>query len=79
MQRNTNFDPDLPDPGTFDGPSARAVVRIARDGWLAVAVRLSWKPLLGALLCAALLGAAIDHFMPRVNSLPAAVRVLMGR
>lgn len=153
VQRNTNFDPDLPDPGTFDGPSAhgsggqfdlpdvgggaldlaggldegavfvvpvvaifligvaivcgagalvllyfgwdallavaieiafsyvsaRAVVRIAREGWLAVALRLSWKPLLGALLCAVLLGAAIDRFMPQVNSLPAAVRVLLGR
>ena len=156
VQRNTNFDPDLPDPGTFEGPSAhgsggrfdaadlpdvgggaldlaggldegavvvvpvvamfligvaivggagalvllyfgwdallavaieiafsyvsaRAVVRIAREGWLVVALRLSWKPLLGALLCAVLLGAAIDRFMPLVDSLPAAVRVLMGR
>lgn len=63
----------------FSYVSARAAVRIAREGWLAVAVRLSWKPLLGALLCAVLLGAAIDRFMPQVNSLPAAVRVLLGR
>ena len=63
----------------FSYVSARAVVRIAREGWLAVAVRLSWKPLLGALLCAVLLGAVIDRFMPQVNSLPAAVRLLMGR
>lgn len=63
----------------FSYVSARAVVRIAREGWLAVAVRLSWKPLLGALLCAVLLGGAIDRFMPQVDSLPAAVRVLMAR
>jgi hypothetical protein len=63
----------------FSYVSARAVVRIAREGWLAVAVRLSWKPLLGALLCAVLLGAVIDRFMPQVDSLPGAVRVLMGR
>ncbi|MGO4395652.1 hypothetical protein AB4Z46_30275 [Variovorax sp. M-6] len=63
----------------FSYVSARAAVRIAREGWLAVAVRLSWKPLLGALFCAVLLGAAIDHFMPQVHSLPAAVRVLLGR
>jgi hypothetical protein len=63
----------------FSYVSARAVVRIAREGWLAAAVRLSWKPLLGALLCAVLLGAAIDRFMPQVDSLPGAVRVLLGR
>jgi hypothetical protein len=59
--------------------SARAAMRVAREGWLTVAVRLTWKPLLGALLCAVLLGAVIDRFMPQVNSLPQAVRVLLHR
>ena len=63
----------------FSYVSARAAVRVAREGWLTVAVRLTWKPLLGALLCAVLLGAVIDRFMPQVNSLPQAVRVLLHR
>jgi len=61
----------------FSYVSARAAVRVAREGWLMAAVRLTWKPLLGAVLCAVLLGAAIDHFMPQANSLPEAVRVLL--
>ena len=63
----------------FSYVSARAVVRVAREGWLMVAVKLTWKPLLGALLCAVLLGATIDHFMPQVHSLPEAVRALLHR
>lgn len=63
----------------FSYVSARAAVRVAREGWLTVAVKLTWKPLLGALLCAVLLGAVIDRFMPQVNSLPQAVRVLLHR
>jgi hypothetical protein len=63
----------------FSYVSARAAVRVAREGWLTVAVKLTWKPLLGALLCAVLLGAVIDRFMPQVNSLPQAVRLLLHR
>lgn len=63
----------------FSYVSARAAVRVAREGWLTVAVKLTWKPLHGALLCAVLLGAVIDRFMPQVNSLPQAVRVLLHR
>ncbi len=62
----------------FSYVSARAAVRVAREGWLMAAVRLTWKPLLGAVVCAVALGALIDHFMPQVHSLPEAVRVLMG-
>lgn len=62
----------------FSYVSARAAVRVAREGWLLAAVRLTWKPLLGALLCAVLLGALLDHFMPRADSLPEAVRMLLG-
>ena len=39
----------------FSYVSARAAVRMAREGWLAAAVRLTWKPLLGALFCAVVL------------------------
>ncbi|MDM0111517.1 hypothetical protein QTI66_05110 [Variovorax sp. J22R133] len=61
----------------FSYVSARSVFRLAREGWLSAAVRLTWRPLLGAVMCAVLLGAVIDHFMPEVNSLPEAVRVML--
>lgn len=63
----------------FSYVSARAAVRVAREGWLMAAVRLTWKPLLGAVVCAVALGAALDHFMPQVDSLPQAVRVLLKK
>lgn len=63
----------------FSYVSARAAVRVAREGWLTAAVRLTWKPLLGALFCAVVLGAVLDRFMPQVNSLPEAVRVLLKK
>lgn len=63
----------------FSYVSARAAVRVAREGWLMAAVRLTWKPLLGAVVCAVALGALIDSFMPQAHSLPEAVRVLTGK
>ena len=60
----------------FSVATARAAMGVEREGWLGAAVRLTWKPLLGALLCAVLLGATIDHFLPDVQSLPEAVRLL---
>jgi len=63
----------------FSYVSARAAVRVAREGWLMAAVRLTWKPLLGAVACAVILGAALDHFLPEARSLPEAVRMLLGR
>ncbi|MBS0426479.1 MAG: hypothetical protein JSR41_04225 [Proteobacteria bacterium] len=63
----------------FSYVAARAAVRVTREGWLTAAVRLTWKPLLGALLCAVLLGWSIDHFIPQANSLPDAVRALLKR
>jgi hypothetical protein len=60
----------------FGYVSARTALGIAREGWLSAAVRLTWKPLLGAVLAAVLLGALIDHFLPAAHSLPQAVRLL---
>jgi len=57
---------------------ARTVTRVERQGWLLAAIRLTYKPLLGALVSAVLLGALIDHFMPQADTLPAAVRTLRG-
>jgi len=63
----------------FGYAAARTAVRVTREGWLVAAVRLSWKPLLGALLCAVVLGAAIDRFLPQADSLPQAVKLLLRR
>ena len=60
----------------FSYAAARTAVRVAREGWLSAAVRLTYKPLLGALLCAVLLGGMLDYFLPSANSLPQAVRLL---
>ena len=60
----------------FSVAAVRVATRVEREGWLTAAVRLTWKPLLGALLCAVLLGATIDHFLPQADSLPEAVRAL---
>ena len=51
------------------------MVRVEREGWLLAAIRLSWKPLLGALVCAVALGALIDHFVPQAETLAEAVRL----
>jgi len=60
----------------FGYVSARTAVRVMREGWLSAVVRLTWKPLLGALLCAVLLGGLIDYFVPQARSLPHAVQLL---
>lgn len=59
----------------FAYTAARTVVRVEREGWLLAAIRLSWKPLLGALVCAVALGALIDHFVPQAETLAEAVRL----
>lgn len=63
----------------FSYTAARTAVRVSREGWLNAAVRLTWKPLLGALVCAVVLGLSIDHFLPQANSLPEALRLLRAR
>jgi hypothetical protein len=60
----------------FSYVSARTAVRVVREGWLSAAVRLTWKPLLGALFCAVLLGATIDYFIPSAHSLPQAITII---
>jgi hypothetical protein len=60
----------------FSYVSARAAVRVAREGWASAAVRLTWKPMLGTLACGVLLGATIDHFIPAANSLPQAIKLI---
>lgn len=60
----------------FAWTAARTAARIERQGWLAAAIGLSWKPLLGALLCAVALGGLVDYFVPQASTLVQAVRIL---
>jgi hypothetical protein len=60
----------------FSSVSAFTAVRVIREDWLATAVRLTCKPLLGALVCAVLLGATIDYFLPTARSLPQAIAII---
>ncbi|MRD46743.1 hypothetical protein GHT07_05615 [Caenimonas koreensis DSM 17982] len=60
----------------FSYVSARTAMRVVREGWLSAVVRLTWKPLLGAVACAVLLGGAIDYFIPAANSLPQAIHMI---
>jgi hypothetical protein len=61
---------------SFGYLSGRTAARIAREGWLSAAVRLTWKPLLAAVVCAVLLGATIDLFLPSARTLPQAVKLI---
>ncbi len=63
----------------FSWVSARAAVRVTREGWVSAAVRLTWKPLAGALLCAVMLGATIDHFVASAQSLPQAFKIIKAQ
>jgi hypothetical protein len=63
----------------FAWVGARAISRVDREGWTSAAVRLTWKPLLGALVCAVLLGGLVDFFVPSARSLPEAVRMVRAR
>ena len=61
----------------FAYASARTALSVAREGWLSSAVRLTWKPLMGALFCTVLLGASLDYFFPAAQSLPQAFKMFM--
>lgn len=58
---------------------ARTLYVMEREGWLLVALRLSWKPVLGALLVTVALGWACDFFFPQADTLAQVVRALRGR
>ena len=60
----------------FSYATARTAVRVTREGWASAAVRLTRKPLLGAITCAVVLGASIDYYIPTAHSLPQALKIL---
>ena len=45
-------------------------------GWLESVWRITWKPMLGSLLCAVALGFMFDTFVPNANTMVDVVRVL---
>lgn len=60
----------------FAYTAARTVMATENAGWLQAAVALTYKPMLGALLCAVALGGAIDYWMPGIQTLPQVLRWL---
>ena len=58
---------------------ARTLYVVEREGWLLVALRLSWKPMLGALVCAVALGAMADWLFPGADTLAQVLGALRGR
>ena len=62
----------------FSMMTARALVGVERAGWLASAVRLTWKPLLGALVCAVALGALADWWVPDAYTLREVIAHIRG-
>lgn len=63
----------------FSYVSSRAALRLVRQGWLTAALRLTYKPMLGATVCAVALGAAIDHWVPTAYTLLQAVQVITAQ
>lgn len=57
---------------------ARTLYVVERDGWLLAALRVSWKPLLGALVTAVALGAVADWAFPQADTLVQVLRALRG-
>ena len=55
---------------------ARTLYVVEREGWLLAALRISWKPVLGALVTAVVLGAMADWFFPQADTLVQVLRVL---
>ncbi len=57
---------------------ARTLYVVEREGWLLAALRLSWKPVLGALVAAVALGALADWLFPQADTLVQVLRTLRG-
>jgi hypothetical protein len=56
--------------------AGRTIYRVAAEHWLTVAVQLTWKPMLGVVLCAMAAGFIADHFFPGAQSAMEVVRQL---
>ncbi|MPS96435.1 hypothetical protein [Comamonas sp.] len=54
----------------------RTLYVVEREGWLPAALRISWKPVLGALVTAVALGALADWLFPEADTLAQLLRSL---
>lgn len=62
----------------FAAAGGAVAFRAGREGWLQHAASRTAGPLLGILLIGVALGVVIDHWLPQVNSLPQAIRAVLG-
>ncbi len=62
----------------FAAAGGAAVYRAEREGWLLHALGRTWKPMLLLLAIVLTLGLVIDHWLPQADSLPQALRLLVG-
>lgn len=62
----------------FAAAGGALAFRARREGWLLHATGRTWRPMLALIVVAALLGAAIDHWLPQAGSLPQAIQLLRG-
>jgi uncharacterized membrane protein YgcG len=58
---------------------ARTLYVVEREGWLLVALRMSWKPVLGALATAVAFGALADWMFPQADTLVQVLAALRAR
>ena len=54
----------------------RTLYVVEREGWLLAALRISWKPVLGALVTAVALGLLADWLFPQADTLAQVLRSL---
>lgn len=57
---------------------ARTLYVVEREGWLLAALRLSYKPMLSALVLAVVFGAVADWLFPHADTLAQVIKALSG-
>ncbi len=56
--------------------AGRTAYRIAAEHWLNVAVELTWKPMLGVVICAMAFGFLVDYYVPHAESASQALKLM---
>jgi hypothetical protein len=56
--------------------AGRTAYRVAAEHWLNVAVELTWKPMLGVVLCAMAFGFLADYYVPHAQSASQAIKLM---
>ncbi|MFY7905418.1 MAG: hypothetical protein ACOVO0_04710 [Burkholderiaceae bacterium] len=58
--------------------AGRMLYRVAQENWLDVALGLTWKPMLGIVVCAMLAGFLADYFFPGAQSMTDVLRAIIA-